>query len=341
MLDKGFHGMQLQLGGDTEVLQPLLRLLQTPSPPALKTPNLNEYEVAQMLACCGAARLLDSDQGEGNVAVCRAAGMVGALVRMVGNDVRAGRHSMATQPLAAILRQDGDRDSIQEAVEAGAIQHLMDETRMTPTQQMTPHGRTQQHAVLALASLAVRPDPAVSRALLQAGFVEQLVAYLRSADPRRLGDTPAGGGLRDARFAVASCAWLVQPGQPPECAQAMLRAGAAPLLLRTYWAATCCILVGRGLSELDISDIEEVLKRAPPALHVLGVGHEVLEAHRFIAGSAPDRVRCCACGAEQARGAEAAFPRCGGCKAVRYCSAACQRAHWRQHKALCTLGRRQ
>eukprot|EP00775_Hariotina_reticulata_P001971 gene1971-biopygen3474 len=28
-------------------------------------------------------------------------------------------------------------------------------------------------------------------------------------------------------------------------------------------------------------------------------------------------------------------PVCSGCRTARYCSAACQKAHWRSHKAVC------
>lgn len=38
---------------------------------------------------------------------------------------------------------------------------------------------------------------------------------------------------------------------------------------------------------------------------------------------------CAACGAT------GSLKRCAGCRGVRYCGAACQRAHWRQHAAEC------
>ena len=34
-------------------------------------------------------------------------------------------------------------------------------------------------------------------------------------------------------------------------------------------------------------------------------------------------------------GATRGLKRCGGCRAVRYCSEACSRAHWREHKSEC------
>jgi hypothetical protein len=48
---------------------------------------------------------------------------------------------------------------------------------------------------------------------------------------------------------------------------------------------------------------------------------------------------CAGCGAvaaqQPAAGRRAAFKLCGSCRGARYCSAACQRAHWRQHKGVC------
>eukprot|EP00741_Cyanophora_paradoxa_P011720 tig00020563_g11324.t1 len=41
-------------------------------------------------------------------------------------------------------------------------------------------------------------------------------------------------------------------------------------------------------------------------------------------------VCCAACSAEGT-----SLKECGRCRAVSYCNAECQRAHWRQHKAAC------
>jgi hypothetical protein len=56
---------------------------------------------------------------------------------------------------------------------------------------------------------------------------------------------------------------------------------------------------------------------------------------------------CAACGESKAGGGGGAkLRKCAGCLVVRYCSDACQRAHWREHRAACkaaqqALGRRQ
>jgi hypothetical protein len=42
---------------------------------------------------------------------------------------------------------------------------------------------------------------------------------------------------------------------------------------------------------------------------------------------------CARCSAAPAAGAK--FQLCAGCRALRYCGPACQKAHWRQHKAAC------
>ncbi|GJE84500.1 zinc finger MYND domain-containing protein [Phanerochaete sordida] len=51
-------------------------------------------------------------------------------------------------------------------------------------------------------------------------------------------------------------------------------------------------------------------------------------AHRF-----PPAASCLCCQAEQTVGKE--LKRCGACKLVRYCSAACQKEDWGRHKATC------
>jgi hypothetical protein len=57
------------------------------------------------------------------------------------------------------------------------------------------------------------------------------------------------------------------------------------------------------------------------------------------AGAAAARAVCAACGAAKASGG-AKLRRCAGCRAVRYCSAACQKAHWREHRAACEAAQR-
>lgn len=47
-----------------------------------------------------------------------------------------------------------------------------------------------------------------------------------------------------------------------------------------------------------------------------------------------DKFACSACGKLPEFGA--ALLRCGRCKRASYCNSACQKAHWREHKAVCT-----
>jgi hypothetical protein len=47
---------------------------------------------------------------------------------------------------------------------------------------------------------------------------------------------------------------------------------------------------------------------------------------------------CCAYCEESPKRAAMTLSRCGACKKVAYCGAACQKAHWKAHKALCKKG---
>ncbi len=65
--------------------------------------------------------------------------------------------------------------------------------------------------------------------------------------------------------------------------------------------------------------------RAAPAAPASAAGTAPL-AHQPTTGAA--RAACATCGA-------AAANSCGGCRAVSYCTVACQRSHWRVHKLEC------
>jgi hypothetical protein len=58
------------------------------------------------------------------------------------------------------------------------------------------------------------------------------------------------------------------------------------------------------------------------------------------AAAAPARA-CAACGVAPEPGGAVRLRLCAGCSAVRYCSAECQRAHWKAHRAACKALQRQ
>jgi len=48
----------------------------------------------------------------------------------------------------------------------------------------------------------------------------------------------------------------------------------------------------------------------------------------------PAPLACAGCGEESPEGPDR-FHKCTGCHVVRYCSAECQKRHWREHKKVC------
>jgi hypothetical protein len=61
-----------------------------------------------------------------------------------------------------------------------------------------------------------------------------------------------------------------------------------------------------------------------------------MESAAAAAGGAASSSVCAGCGMEASGGSGGAkLRRCGGCRAVHYCSPACQKAHWQAHRAAC------
>jgi hypothetical protein len=121
--------------------------------------------------------------------------------------------------------------------------------------------------------------------------------------------------------------------------QGLREAGAAPLLVRLHWQL--------GRAPISPARVNQVRPSVARVLEALGVGAEVVAAHRHMVGLAgpagqeeAEAAVCCGCGAVAgAAPRRGKFQRCAGCRLVRYCSAECQKAHWRLHKVLCRLAR--
>ena len=91
-------------------------------------------------------------------------------------------------------------------------------------------------------------------------------------------------------------------------------------------------------------------KKAPPPANVPSDEPTILQApgtsnnvvrrkkpvkKKVVKKKTADKKACAHCGATEAKTASGKLLRCGRCKAVSFCSADCQKAHWPTHKSEC------
>ena len=255
-----------------------------------------------------AAAVLDA--GNPRRAECRdaleAAGAVPVLVRLLFSDLR----DAAAGALSGLVAGDCEAAARLKAaaVAAGAVPALA-----SALEGNAPLGG-REGAVL-LAHLA-SGGTGCQAAIVAAGLVPQLVQLLGSGD----------AGQR--RAAVGTLHSLAE-GRAEARLEAMAAARAAPALRRL----------------LSDPDADEQLKAQAQAVVSMltspesPAGQPVAPAGSSSAPAAsqPSRPRppgprvCAAPGCGATRGLRF----CGGCGMVRYCSTACSRAHWREHRAEC------
>jgi hypothetical protein len=102
-------------------------------------------------------------------------------------------------------------------------------------------------------------------------------------------------------------------------------------------ALSCAFSRGGGGSGAPLVRVEERpgRGRALVAARALPPGTLVLAAAFAAAVPTDFSARCALCFGAGEADAPTALSRCGGCKTVRYCSPACQRADWPDHRAEC------
>ena len=133
----------------------------------------------------------------------------------------------------------------------------------------------------------------------------------------------------------ARCTALEAAGRPAVtmCKAAAARAEPPPGAARRPWALAdtrpVLCFVSQALRDDDPKTDAAALRRLDAAIARLQ-------------GRAEAR-KCTACGRYEATGPAAPLQiqvrRCAGCRATRYCSDECQRAHWPAHKAACRAAR--
>ncbi len=255
--------------------------------------------------------------GECQAAVV-AAGSVRSLASLLSNGNATVQYAAAEALRGMLGACPAAAAAFEEAQAAPAAVRLLS----------SPSQRLQQHAAGVLGNAAA--DHAVnSAAILAAGAMQPLVQLLR---------TPGHSGHKWAAVTVDNLC-LMQP----EAAAAAIQQADGVL------DALCQIAAGSG-DNLTLQAAGKAMKNVAYALEVAAKQQAASGSSQHSARPAdsaaatdseaagpaeqpaakPARM-CAAPGCGATRG----LKRCGGCGTVRYCSANCSRAHWREHKAEC------
>jgi hypothetical protein len=198
------------------------------------------------------------------------------------------------------------------------------------TVQQQPGADGQQHekdlvaALGALCALAACRDPGVSQQLVGAGAVEALQQLCQAGQASEDGST---SNTSSTAAAAAATAALVG------CLALVPAAFARLLVVRSIMARA---LVAGQACALLLEAAAGPVAAGPAAAAGAGAVDEGAAA-----GQPPQQQRqprCCArCGERGTRAQKLRL--CGACRAVRYCSAECQRAHWPEHWRECVASR--
>ena len=175
---------------------------------------------------------------------------------------------------------------------------------------------------MACATLAgfAKALPAVATQLAREGVLVPLFA-LQSSDPRGHTGGRAGECIRNVLENVDAA------DRPPWVRA--LPASAAPA------GADAAFAVDPAYHAL-IRECADALALPRPADAADGPAFQTPTAYSSV-NCTDLRMRCANPQCEGPAPAGPALRRCGGCRTVRYCSGACQKAHWPQHKALCKV----
>jgi hypothetical protein len=297
-----------------EQLGPLLRLMQQPG--GISEPRLIAAQTIQSLALQGVTE--PASQVSCNLPALRASGAAAALAKLLADSLKELQSWMSTQAAEAAARGLGviissaaepDAAVTLQAAEAGAIPALL---QLAAMQAATPVAR--DLAAWALGNLTRCRERRVLEELQAAGAAKQLLQAVWA-----LSASSSSANLLVASSQV--CAYLLDW----EELGAQQAAEAALAQLQVYWFTD------------GMQDLQDTRQHAADSLQRRGIGAEAMEAHRQLGRAAlAQQAVCVRCGKVAAAGAK--FQRCGGCRAVRYCSKECQRAHWACHKPVCRVG---
>ena len=234
-----------------------------------------------------------------------AAGAVPALARLLADGNAEEQHDA----LGALSNLASGGMQCKAAMAAGSVLSVV-------VLLLSSDSRAAQHrAALVVANLSTERGPHIE-ALVQAGTVPRLTALLTSKY------------ANVQQMAVLALDNLCTFGGPESCRE-VAAAGAVAALHSAQQSGSQCV-------QQAASRLLQALQAAADAAVPTATSQVTPNASQTNAPAStkkrPPAPRICAA---PGCSATSGLRRCGGCGTVRYCSAACSHAHWREHRAKC------
>ena len=300
-----------------------------------------------VMAAAALGELLDRDS-VGSTAAAVAAGAPAALVGLLRSRLEGRAQAAVAQALAALvsLQPTAARTASSAAcsavAEAGGIPLLAELLSSSSGRQ-----NVVEAAVDALGGLAFESTQRCG-AVVATGCIPRVVQL-------------AGSSVEDVQAAATRGLFGITANQSAAMAAAVEAAGGIPALVALLLSgADTVTLAAQALRSLAVNGLGEAVRAAGavPLLERLSKRGPSPDAKATAAvtlralsraASAPPSPNTTAASRPAARqsqrpprmcaapgcGATTGLHRCGGCGTVRYCSTACSRAHWREHRAEC------
>jgi hypothetical protein len=358
--------------GAAQALVAALRAFQPPPPASLEAWSADSASVSSVAAVALGALVTSDSRAAVQAVEAGAAPLLALLLRPPSRQTlaRAQREGWAlvlddlmgeacwpTERLCDCWSSSGayaHADAARRALRAaGMVKLLTERLRACPAGDGSAWARTAGPLAAMIevgnasggAASAGQPQP---RLLGQEDEValELLVQGLHANDRERQARAAAALALLLMRSRSGEvAAHLAQRGVLGQARQLAASSAAGDEQLRSVLLA-----LGRMLEEPEVlQGLEERWRQQQEGLRARAAGAEPAGPSGGVGGSSARRAEgaaaavsgaassgdvCACCGAAKASGS-AKLRRCAGCLAVRYCSPACQKAHWREHRAAC------
>lgn len=309
------------------------------------------FDVLPQAAETLGALACDHSQRADAVVAC---GGVGALVERLSSD-NEHMQEAASNALVSVIRSASSSDAVSEAAAAGAIPLAV---KYLSSSSSSSNPEIARNCARLLTHLAL-DSPSRQQAIHSAGAIPALVRCLQPI---------SGSDDEEQEAAVIALSFLA--AESAERSQAIAEAGGAaaavalldrPCSTSTKNCAACvlCHLADQGQSQAFVATcppdaVEAAVERqfqlaggnVGTAVLNMAAARQAAQLELQVAAPMPDPAaqaapppRACSgpgCGTTHGR-----LNRCAGCGSVRYCSVACQAAHWPEHRRQCRRVRAQ